>query len=427
MSETTQYIAATLFAIAILHTFLAASVAKVGHHYPKHEGLFHILGEVEAVFGIWSIILFGYLIYAEGFGDAVEYVDNRNYTEPLFVFVIMVVAASRPVMTTARGIVEYLSGHLPMNIAVARFFVIMGVVPLLGSLITEPAAMTLAAMMLLRFFHEDTSRKFKYLVIGTLFVNISIGGALTNFAAPPILMVASTWSWDTPYVFNHLGWKSALAVLINATILTILLKKELHLTGAREDASEEDENAHPHVPAFVILVHLLLIAGVVLFAHHIPVFMGIFLIFLGIAAAYPQFHDRLIIREGLMVGFFLAGLVVLGGMQAWWLQPLLSRMSPIEVYFGATALTAVTDNAALTYLASLVQGLSEEFKYMVVAGALTGGGLTVIANAPNPAGASILKNRFDASNINPAYLFAAALGPTVITIICFKSLPLTLW
>jgi Na+/H+ antiporter NhaD/arsenite permease-like protein len=291
----------------------------------------------------------------------------------------------------------------------------MGVVPLLGSLITEPAAMTLAAMMLLRFFHEDTSRKFKYLVIGTLFVNISIGGALTNFAAPPILMVASTWSWDTPYVFNHLGWKSALAVLINATILTILLKKELRITGAREDASEEDENAHPHVPAFVILFHLFLIAGVVLFAHHTPVFMGIFLVFLGLAAAYPQFHDRLIIREGLMVGFFLAGLVVLGGMQAWWLQPLLSSMSPIEV------------NAALTYLASLVQGLSEEFKYMVVAGALTGGGLTVIANAPNPAGASILKNRFDASNINPGYLFLAALGPTVVTIICFKSLPLTLW
>ncbi|MEY3969757.1 MAG: hypothetical protein RL617_770, partial [Pseudomonadota bacterium] len=164
MSETTQHVAATLFAIAILHTFLAASVAKFGHHYPKHEGLFHILGEVEAVFGIWSIILFGYLIYAEGFGNAVDYVDNRNYTEPLFVFVIMVVAASRPIMTAARGVVEFLSGHLPMNIAVARFFVIMGVVPLLGSLITEPAAMTLAAMMLLRFFHEDTSRKFKYLV-----------------------------------------------------------------------------------------------------------------------------------------------------------------------------------------------------------------------------------------------------------------------
>ena len=202
------------------------------------------------------------------------------------------------------------------------------------------------------------------------------------------------------------------------------------MTGAKERAeaaADDGEETERPMPGSVIFLHLLLIAGVVLFAHHAPVFMGIFLIFLGLAAAYPQFHDRLIIREGLMVGFFLAGLVVLGGMQAWWLQPLLTKMSPLEVYFGATALTAVTDNAALTYLASLVQGLSEEFKYMVVAGALTGGGLTIIANAPNPAGASILKNRFDGCNINPGLLLAAALGPTIITIVCFKSLPLTLW
>ena len=127
-----------------------------------------------------------------------------------------------------------------------------------------------------------------------------------------------------------------------------------------------------------------------------------------------------------MVGFFLAGLVVLGGMQAWWLQPLLTKMSPDAVYFGATALTAVTDNAALTYLGSLVEGLSEEFKYALVAGALTGGGLTIIANAPNPAGASILKGRFDGGSVNPGLLFIAALGPTIVTILCFKLLPLTL-
>jgi Na+/H+ antiporter NhaD/arsenite permease-like protein len=175
-----------------------------------------------------------------------------------------------------------------------------------------------------------------------------------------------------------------------------------------------------------VLLHLLLVAGVVLFAHHAPVFLGIFLVFLGMATAYPQFQERLIIKEGLMVGFFLAGLVVLGGMQAWWLQPLLTKMSPDAVYFGATALTAVTDNAALTYLGSLVEGLSEEFKYALVAGALTGGGLTIIANAPNPAGASILKGRFDGGAVNPALLFGAAAGPTLVTILCFKLLPLTL-
>ncbi|MGA1693190.1 MAG: putative Na+/H+ antiporter [Burkholderiaceae bacterium] len=430
MTETTQVVAAFLFAIAILHTFLASGFQKLSHRYPRHDGLFHILGEVEAVFGMWSIILFGYLIYAEGFGKAVDYADSRNYTEPLFVFTIMVIAASKPVMFAAKQVVEFLSGHLPMDKATSRYLVIMTVVPLLGSLITEPAAMTLAALMLLKFFQKETSTFFKYATIGTLFVNVSIGGALTHFAAPPILMVASTWNWDTAYVFTHLGWKAAIAVVINGTVLTMLVRKTLIEASHHEASMSAQDHADAHaassVPLSIVLLHLLLVAGVVLFAHHAPVFLGIFLVFLGIATAYPQFQERLIIKEGLMVGFFLAGLVVLGGMQAWWLQPLLTRMSPDAVYFGATALTAVTDNAALTYLGSLVEGLSEEFKYALVAGALTGGGLTIIANAPNPAGASILKGRFDGGTVNPALLFAAAAGPTLVTILCFKLLPLTL-
>ncbi len=105
------------------------------------------------------------------------------------------------------------------------------------------------------------------------------------------------------------------------------------------------------------------------------------------------------IREGLMVAFFLAGLVVLGGQQKWWLQPLLADMGPTALYFGATLLTAITDNAALTYLGSLVDGVSEAFKYSMVAGAVTGGGLTVIANAPNPAGFAILKDSFEDGSI----------------------------
>ena len=56
------------------------------------------------------------------------------------------------------------------------------------------------------------------------------------------------------------------------------------------------------------------------------------------------------------------------------------------LFFGAAALTAITDNAALTYLGSLVEDISDQSKYSLVAGAVAGGGLTVIANAPNPAG-----------------------------------------
>jgi hypothetical protein len=116
------------------------------------------------------------------------------------------------------------------------------------------------------------------------------------------------------------------------------------------------------------------------------------------------------------VAFFLAGLVVLGGQQAWWLQPLLMGLSVDAVFYGATALTAITDNAALTYLASLVPGLSDEFKVAIVAGAVAGDGLTVIANAPNPAGVAILKGRFDEGVVNAGKLLVAAIPPTIVAV-----------
>jgi hypothetical protein len=147
--------------------------------------------------------------------------------------------------------------------------------------------------------------------------------------------------------------------------------------------------------------------------------MGLLLFFLGFAKAYQRHQDRLIVREGLLVAFFLAGLVVLGGQQRWWLDPLLRGMDSTTVYFGATALTAVTDNAALTYLGSLVHGLSDEFKYALVAGAVTGGGLTVIANAPNPAGFSILREHFPDGVVSPLGLLAAALPPTLVAMAGF--------
>jgi Na+/H+ antiporter NhaD/arsenite permease-like protein len=421
MSDITQYVAAALFAIAVLHTFSAKLFERLSHRYPNHHGVFHLLGEVEAVFGFWSIILFAWLIVGEGFKPAVEYIDSRNYTEPLFVFAIMVVAASRPVMTAARLLVESVAGVMPLDRALARYFLLLTLVPILGSFITEPAAMTLAALMLLPFFQSQAPARFKYATLGVLFVNVSIGGTLTHFAAPPVLMVAAKWQWDTVYMFTHFGWKAAISVLISGTIVTMLFRRDVIQAAAHASA---DESTLPpaSAPTAMIVLHLLMIAGIVLFAHHPPLFMGIFLLFMGVATAYPQHQDRLILREGLMVAFFLAGLVVLGGMQAWWLQPLLSNMSPTSVFYGATALTAITDNAALTYLGSLVEGLSDEFKYALVAGAVTGGGLTIIANAPNPAGAAILRKRFEDENINPLHLFLAALGPTVITIICFQVL-----
>ena len=415
---TMDVVAAALFGLAVLHTFAASLFERLAHARPRHAGLWHLLGEVEVVFGFWALVLVLAMAAMQGLAPTIAYLESRNFTEPMFVFAIMVIAATRPILWLAGAAVRQASSALPMARGRAEYLVVLWLVPLLGSFITEPAAMTLAALLLRdRFFDERFSWRTKYATLGTLFVNVSIGGTLTPFAAPPVLMVAATWKWDLAYMLAHFGWKAALAVVVNVLLTTFVFRHELARLPRHAAASS------PPLPGWVTGLHVLFLCGVVVFAHHPPVFLGLLLFFLGFATAYPQFQDRLILREGLLVAFFLAGLVVLGGQQQWWLEPLLRGMDADTVYFGAVALTAVTDNAALTYLGSLVNGLSDEFKYALVAGAVTGGGLTVIANAPNPAGFAILRGQFEDEAIHPLGLLMAALPPTIVAIVAFRWLP----
>ncbi|MCC8995499.1 MAG: putative Na+/H+ antiporter [Nitrosomonas sp.] len=416
-----QYIAATLFALAVIHTFSTKYFEHLAHIQPQHAGVWHLLGEVEVVFGLWAMILILFIFAIGGKQDAIVYLESRDFTEPMFVFVIMVIAGTRPILEFVASVVQRIATVVPLNQGMVMYFLLLSLVPLLGSFITEPAAMTLAALMLRdTVFSKDISTRLKYATVGVLFVNVSIGGTLTPFAAPPVLMVAAKWDWDVTFMLINFGWKSALAVTVNALTVTWLFRREfeqIKAIGAAEATSQGSK-----VPISVVLIHLFFLALVVLFAHHSAVFMGLFLFFLGYTAAYERHQNPLILREALLVAFFLAGLVVLGGQQQWWLQPLLMNMNETAVFFGATALTAVTDNAALTYLGSLVEGLTEEFKIALVAGAVTGGGLTVIANAPNPAGFSILKSKFDEQSIHPLGLLIAALPPTIVAIIAFRLL-----
>jgi hypothetical protein len=408
-----ELVAAAIFGLALLHTFAAKLFERLSHRYPRHAGLFHLLGEVEVVFGFWAIVLVIAMAALAGGAQALAYAESRQYTEPLFVFVVMVVAASRPILQAVMGTVAWLARWAPVPTPLAIAWLGLAAVPLLGSLITEPAAMTIAALMLAPLvFKPGMPERLKYLALGVLFVNVSIGGTLTSYAAPPVLMVAATWQWDSAFMLSNFGWKAALAVLVNATAATFALRK--HLDGAPQVA----ETAAP-VPLSVVAVHLVFLAGVVVFAHHPVAFLGLFLMFLGFTQAYERHQDPLIIREALLVGFFLAGLVVLGGMQQWWLQPIVTSLSPQALFYGALGLTAITDNAALTYLGSLITGISDEAKYTLVAGAVAGGGLTVIANAPNPAGVALLKRGFSDESIGAGGLLLGALAPTAVAALAF--------
>ncbi len=418
MSPTSiQVVAAVIFALALIHTFSTKYFEHLAHTRPRHAGVWHLLAEVEVVFGFWAMVMIVVMAFMTSRTDAVSYLDGRNFTEPMFVFAIMVVAGSKPVLQAASAAVQALVRVIPLPAPIAFFFTALAIVPLLGSFITEPAAMTLAALLMRDRIFTNASKTLRYGTLGVLFVNISIGGTLTPFAAPPVLMVAAKWNYDLAFMLTHIGWKAAIAVFINSTVLTLLFAKELKAMSYSADSP------YKGVPMPMIALHGLFLLGIVVFAHHPAAFIAIFLLFMGVATAYPQHQERLILREGLLVAFFLGGLVVLGGMQAWWLQPVLMAMDETQIYFGATALTAITDNAALTYLGSQVEGLSEGFKYALVTGAVTGGGLTIIANAPNPAGASILKGTFDEGAINPLGLLAGALLPTVVAIICFRIFP----
>jgi len=417
-----EIIGTVLFAIAVLHTFLVKKFEHIAHKYPEGsvgENFWHFFAEVEAVFGMWAAVLIIFMIFFEGHHEAIHYLESQNYTEPAFVFVIMCMAGTRPVIMMAGKFISLASKLLPLPKKMSFYIAALILGPLLGSFITEPAAMTVTALILLDyFFSKGMSPKFMYATIGLLFVNVSIGGTLTNFAAPPVLMVAGKWGWGMKHMIMNFGIKSSIAIVVSTIVIAMVFRKEL--TGDLPTIEKKDGMLN--TPIWVYFFHIVFLALVVFTSHHSVVFLGIFLFFLGFTTVTKEFQDNIKLRESLLVGWFLAGLVTLGSMQAWWLKETLTKMSELVLYFGATGLTAVTDNAALTYLGSLVE-LSDAAKYFLVAGAVTGGGLTVIANAPNPAGYGILKDSFGEDGISPLGLLMGALFPTLVAILCLGFLP----
>lgn len=428
-----QLVGTILFALAVCHTFLVSKIQHLAHKYPEGsimENLLHFLGEVEAVFGIWAAIFIAYYSATEGLmifdadhkvvGGALRYLEqDLNFTEPAFVFVIMAMAGTRPIIVFAEKIILAISKVIPLPGRMAFYIASLVIGPILGSFITEPAAMTVTALILLDYYYSnEMSDKFKYATLGLLFVNISIGGTLSHFAAPPVLMVASKWHWGFGHMITNFGYKAVISIIIGTFAVAFMFKNELK--GKLEIKAKHDNWMEP--TWWITLVHLVFMGLVVYTAHHMVFFLGLFLFFLGFAAVTQEYQDEIKLKESLLVGFFLGGLVVLGGQQAWWLQPVLAKLPDLALFGGSTALTAITDNAALTYLGSLVE-LTDAKKYYLVAGAVAGGGLTVIANAPNPAGFGILKSSFGKDGISPIGLLAGAIGPTILAMICFLVLP----
>jgi len=534
-------VASLIFLCAIVHTFLTGRFMAVAHRWahdhkekikkrsaPRgsvHHGaeLFHFLGEVEAVFGIWAAVLVVAITFFFDWTTAKSYILYRvNFTEPMFVVVIMTLAATRPILMVAERAMWKIANLLGGSIT-AWWWAILTVAPILGSFITEPAAMTIAALLLAdKFYSHAPSRKFKYATLGLLFVNISVGGTLTSYAAPPVLMVAAPWQWDSAFMLTHFGWKAVLGILAANLSYFIVFRAELNrlqetfamqslkdeiqqrylkradveamvdecasrlgdrfhffetfseeLKKARQELSQRMEervltemvgkgidremarqafmernreiqlrrmrqdlpgllppedrpefldpdwdHRDDPVPWWVTLVHIAFMGWTIINAHYPPFFIPGMLFFLGFAQVTAPYQNRLNLKPALLVGFFLGGLVIHGGLQGWWIEPVLGNLAEIPLMLGATILTAFNDNAAITFLSTLVPNFSDAMKYAVVAGAVAGGGLTIIANAPNPAGLSILKSYFD-EEVSPGGIFLAAVFPTAVLWVTF--------
>lgn len=438
-------VATIIFALAICHTFVAGSFQKLAHKYEHeheakiHDGrlpaggdkapvsfratMFHFLGEVEAIFGIWLIPLIIALSQSKSWHTATEYISSRNFTEPMVVVVLMAIASSRPIVQTAERNVSMIAG-LGGRTPAAYWFAVLTIAPILGSFITEPAAMTIGALLLAQQFYKlEPTSTHKYATLGLLFVNVSVGGTLTHFAAPPVLMVANIWHWDMPFMFTHFGWKAVAGILIANTVYFLAFRKQFAaLEAARPPLAANGASDEVYAPIWIAAVHVAFLGWTIFTLHYPALFIGGFLFFIAFTIATEHHQYQIQLRGPILVGFFLAGLVTHGGLQGWWIAPVLSSLSEVPLFIGATILTSFNDNAAITYLASQVPAFGEPeaamLRYAVVAGAVTGGGLTVIANAPNPAGQSLLAKYFE-GGISPLKLFVAALIPTIIMGLCF--------
>jgi hypothetical protein len=344
-----------------------------------------------------------------------------DFIEPVFVVVIMTMAATRPILKTAERVLSIVADWGKGSPA-SWWLTILTFGPLLGSLITEPAAMTISALLLSQKFYQcRPSTKLAYATLGLLFVNVSVGGTLTHFAAPPVLMVAPKWGWGLTHMLTHFGWKAVVAILAANFLYFGMFSRELR--ALKYHASDQDNtslavDSSSALPVWVTAIHILFLIWTVLTSHDPVLFIGGFLFFLAFLQATEHHQDDLALRPALLVGFFLAGLVVHGGLQGWWIGPVLRRLADTPLFIGAVVLTAFNDNAAITYLASLVPTLADSAKYAVVAGAVVGGGLTVIANAPNPAGQAIL-GRFFPNGVAPLGLLLGALVPTLLMGVLF--------
>ena len=438
-------LATGIFLVAILHTFMAPRFARLAHRVQqgrderararspslRAEAL-HFLGEVEVVFGLWAVVLLAAIAAYTGWETAKHYLnDTVNYTEPLFVVVIMALASTRPVVgfaeralrprgrrrrrhagrvvgddpdhRSAARLVHHRTGGDDDLRAAARAPVLRSATQSHAPQVRDARA---AVRQRLDRRHADAFRRAAGADGGApVGVGHAVHAATLRLARGRSRSSCRRWSYF------------------------VVFRRELQAlaarpAGRRRGAARRGRGRARRCCRFrrgSTAVHVAFMAWTVVNAHYPALFVGGFLFFLGFARATAPTRARRAARRRCSSASSSPAWSSMAGCRAGGLRRCSASLSELPLFVGATVLTAFNDNALITYLATLVPEPRHELKLAVVQGAVTGGGLTVIANAPNPAGQALLGAFLRRRDLS-ARAARRGLVPTLIAVVIFRVL-----
>ncbi|MCE5318366.1 MAG: putative Na+/H+ antiporter [Parachlamydia sp.] len=426
---------AACFLLAILHTYAAHRFARRARQRGHREGasmgivpeggpegwkesfwadLLYFFGEVEVVFGVWCLVIFAVAGWLYGWDSVVAYMGSQDYSEAVYVAVALAMASTYPIMRFADKILSGLA-RLGGGTPLAWWVLLLTLGPLLGALVKESVAMTIVALLLGRhFFACRPSRGLAYATLALLFTNISVSGLFTNFASSAIVVLSKAWNWDTPFMWQTFGWKGIAGIAASNLIYFGLFHRELR----QLKSPKVEEDRQREVPWWVTALHLAFLAWITLNSSLPTVVMGAFVLYLGVYQATASYQKFMDLREPLLIGFFLSSLILISGLQVWWIEPVVEGLHEHGLYLASLMLSAFTHNTSNTLLYSHLPHLTEQVKYLLVSAALVGGGMTIMANGPNLMACSLLNDYFD-REISFARLFLASLVPAQVLSIFF--------
>lgn len=428
-----EIVATTIFLMAVIHTLLSpllynqamllAQKKRVNRErwkfYHFSSEVLLLLGEIEVIFGIWLVPLFIWFGINKGWSSLLAYLNGIDFTNPLYILVIVVAVGTRPIITFVERILEWIA-RLGGDTPGAWWWTILTIAPLFGSAIKEPGAMAIASILLAKkFFAYHPSKKFCYATLALLLANVSVGGLLTSFSSLSLFNYAKKWDYTTWKTFSTIGWKAVIAIIVANFIYYLFFRKHFRRENfpKRVPTLEKDEVQTP-TPVWITIVHILFVIAIAFTGEHAPLFMGIFLLFLGFHHATSFYQTPLKLKRAALLGFFFASLIIHGELQGWWVAPILENLSRFPTFIVSSLLSMFVDNATVSFIVIDVPQLDAIDRYLLITGTMAAGGLTVIASGSNPIGISILRSSFF-GKISFLSLFLAALMPVGVFLTIF--------